>query len=112
MQDLPSAVVPWLRHIFPSMGILGLFPRKYLNNMRYLKRNVTGFVYVAQSVQRETYIYIYIYIYIYRLYIYIYKNVTVHFCVVCSKSQSSESCPPMALQFGHNVAGEYARVWI
>jgi hypothetical protein len=44
--------------------------------------------------------------------IYIYKNVTVRLCVVCSKSQSSESCPPMALQFGPNVAGEYARVWI
>jgi hypothetical protein len=44
------------------------------------------------------------------IYIYINKNVTVRLCVVCSKSQSSESRAPMALQFGHNVAGEYAHV--
>jgi hypothetical protein len=43
-------------------------------------------------------------------FIYIYKNVTVRLCVVSSKSQSSESRAPMALQFGHNVAGEYAHV--
>jgi hypothetical protein len=40
----------------------------------------------------------------------LYKNVTVRLCVVCSKSQSSESRAPMALQFGCNVAGEYAHV--
>jgi hypothetical protein len=42
--------------------------------------------------------------------LYIYKNVTVRLCVVRSKSQSSESRAPMALQFGYNVAGEYAHV--
>jgi hypothetical protein len=44
--------------------------------------------------------------------IYIYKNVMASLCVVCSKSQSSESRALMALQFGHNVAGEYAHVWM
>jgi hypothetical protein len=29
-----------------------------------------------------------------------------------TKSLISESCSPKALQFGHNVAGEYARFYI
>jgi hypothetical protein len=58
-------------------------------------------------VSRLSYLYGYVY-----MPIYIYKNVTVRLCVVCSKSQSSESRAPMALQFGYNVAGKYAHVWI
>jgi hypothetical protein len=43
--------------------------------------------------------------------IYIYKNVTASLSESGPKSQSSESRAPMALQFGYNVAGEWARVW-
>jgi hypothetical protein len=46
----------------------------------------------------------------YKHIIYIYKNVL----SVCARVrvclQLSESASPMALEFGHNVAGEYARV--
>jgi hypothetical protein len=46
----------------------------------------------------------------YKFFIYIYKTVL----SVCARvplcPQISESASPMALEFGHNVAGEYARV--
>jgi hypothetical protein len=45
------------------------------------------------------------------IYFYIYKNVTASLSASGPKSQSSESRAPMALQFGHNLAGEWAHVW-
>jgi uncharacterized protein YueI len=41
-------------------------------------------------------------------YLYINKNVTVHLSLI----ENLQSSSPMALQFGHNVAVEYARVFI